>query len=62
MNDSKNVPLIDLANRLNEIRRERDKLDLEELKIMHQLWEAIPSLKDDPNVQPKILKKGAMNE
>lgn len=62
MKDLKNIPLIDLANRLNEIRKERDKLDLEELNIIKECWDRIPSLKDDVNMQPKILKIGDIDE
>lgn len=46
-----------LVTRLNEIRAERDKLDIEYNKIVHELWDMIPSLKDDPNIQLKKVKE-----
>lgn len=49
----KDKTLLELANRLNEIEVERNKLDLEYNMIVHELWNRIPSLKDDVNIQPK---------
>lgn len=57
MDDLKHTPLIDLANRLNEIDREKQKLDIEYNKIIYELWDRIPTLKEDENMQPKILRK-----
>lgn len=64
MEDMHNKSVIALANRLSEINIERDKLDMEELKIMHELWDRIPSLKDDVNMQPRVKVKslGGGNE
>lgn len=64
MEDIHNKSVIALANRLSEINIERDKLDMEELAIMHELWNRIPSLKDDVNLQPKVMIKslGGGNE
>lgn len=47
-----------LASRLNEIRVEQQKLDIEYNKIVLELWDMIPSLKTDPNVQPKEKVRG----
>ena len=58
MKNLKQVPLIDLANRLNQIEMEKQKLDLEYNQIIYELWERIPPLKEDENMQPKVLKKG----
>lgn len=57
MKDLKDVPLIDLAHRLNQIRVEQQKLELEHNLIVNELWERIPSLKDDENIQPKKIKR-----
>ena len=62
MKDLKQVPLIDLANRLNQIEIEKQKLDLEYNQIIYELWERIPPLKEDENMQPKVIKKGVKNE
>ena len=64
MENMHDISVIALANRLSEINIERDRLDMEELKIMHELWERIPSLRDDVNMQPKVKVKslGGGNE
>lgn len=64
MEDIYDLSVIALANRLSEINIERDKLDMEELAIIHELWNRIPSLKDDVNMQPKVMIKslGGGNE
>ena len=46
-----------LVTRLNEIRAEQTKLDIEYNEIAHALWDMIPSLKDDPNIQLKKVKE-----
>lgn len=46
-----------LVTRLNEIRAEQNKLDIEYNEIAHALWNMIPSLKDDPNIQLRKVKK-----
>ena len=57
MKDLKNIPLIDLAHRLNQIRVEQQNLDLEHNAIINELWKRIPSLKTDCNIQPKPIQK-----
>lgn len=49
----KEKTLFELANRLNEIEKEKNKLDLEYNKIVYELWGRIPTLKTDANIQPK---------
>lgn len=56
----KDKTIADLANRLNEIMKEKNRLkllisdlDKEYNSIAYELWERIPSLKDDVNIQPK---------
>jgi hypothetical protein len=49
----KNKTTIELVNRINEIRQEQQNLDIEYNKIVKELWQRIPSLKEDVNMQPK---------
>ena len=49
----KDKTLFELCTRLNEINKEIDALEMEQNKIIKELWERIPSLKDDVNIQPK---------
>lgn len=60
MKDLREESILKLANRLNQI--ERQQLDIEYNQIVHELWNRIPSLKDDVNIQPKVLKKGERKE
>ena len=46
----------ELASRLNEINAEKNKLDIEYNKIIEELWERIPDLKDNENIQ-KVKRK-----
>ena len=52
--------ILQLVNRLNEIMVEMDKLEIRSMKledeynqIVYELWNKIPSLKNDENIQPK---------
>lgn len=47
----------DLAMRLNMIMVEQQKLDLEHNAIVQELWDRIPSVKDSPDIQPKVRKR-----
>ena len=58
MKNLKQLSVIHLVNRINEIRVERQQLDIEYNQIVSELWERIPSLKNDENMQPKVIKKG----
>ena len=58
MKDLKEVPTIDLVHRINQIEMEKQKLDIEYNQIVNELWERIPKLKNDENMQPKVIKKG----
>lgn len=54
-NGNKKLPeglIFNLVTRLNQIEIERNNLDLEYTKIIYELWDLIPSLKDDVNIQP----------
>ncbi len=73
MSDLTEVSLLKLANRLNEIEIQRQQISLKNIdnehkmkilneeydEIVYELWNRIPSLKDDANIQPKKkIKKG----
>ena len=47
----------ELATRLNEIMKEQNQLDTEYNSIVRILWERIPSLKEDANIQPITRKR-----
>ena len=53
----KNKTTKELADRLNAIMIEKNKLDLEYNIIVKELWERIPSLKDDANLELKKVRK-----
>ena len=57
MNNLSDKSLFDLANRMNQIEVEIQKLQLEYNLIVHEIKERIPSLKDDKNLEPKVIKK-----
>lgn len=57
MSNFEKTPLIDLAHRLNQIRVERQNLDIEYNQIIEELWKRIPNLKEDPNMQLKKVKR-----
>lgn len=56
-NDLKHTPTIDLVHRLNKIDVERQNLDIEYNQIIYELCDRIPTLKEDENMQPKIIKR-----
>lgn len=49
--------VLKLAQRLNEIRKQKQDLEIEENEIIYRLWELIPSLKDDVNLEPNPIQK-----
>lgn len=49
LNENDKNSILKLTIRLNEIRKEKQELDMEENAIIYKLWELIPSLKDDVN-------------
>lgn len=62
--DLKDKSIKELVDRLNEINKEKDKLDIEIIvlndeydKIVKELWDRIPKLKDDPNMQKVKVKE-----
>lgn len=56
-NDLKSKSVYELAMRLNRIMVEQQKLDLEHNRIVQELWDRIPSVKESPDIQPKIKKR-----
>ena len=56
-NDLKSWTVYDLAMRLNMIMVEQQKLDLEHNAIVQELWDRIPSVKESPDIQPKVRKR-----
>ena len=56
----KNKTTLELVNRLNKINKEINDLEIEYNKIVNELWERIPKLKDDVNMQ-KVKTKGDKN-
>ena len=53
----KNKTTLELAQRLNEIEKQRNELDIEFNMIVGELWQRIPSLKEDVNLQKKKVRK-----
>lgn len=53
----KDRELFELAQRLNEIMVLRNQLDIEYNQIIERLWEKVPNLKEDKNVQKLVLKR-----
>lgn len=51
----KNKTTLQLACRLNEIEQEIYNLNIEYNSIVQELWNRIPGLKDDVNIQKKKL-------
>ena len=49
----KNKTTFELAHRLNEIRVEEQKLWIEASRIIDELHERLPHLKNAPDLQPK---------
>lgn len=64
MKNLKQLSVIHLVNRINEIRVERQQLDIEYNQIVKELWDRIPSLQTDENLQPKAIQKtiGGLND
>lgn len=51
-----NKSIQELADRLNQIRVERDKLYIEYSQIVEELCKRLPNLKDDENLKLKKIK------
>lgn len=53
----KNKSNMELVTRLSEIDREIDKLQIEYNQIIKEIWDRIPSLKGDENLQCKVRRR-----
>lgn len=49
----KDKTVLELAIRLNQIEKELDELQIEYNVIVQELWERIPTTKNDDNIQMK---------
>lgn len=57
MDDLSEKTVFELADRMNQIEREIIELELEYNRVVHAIKEQLPKLKDDVNLQPKVLRK-----
>lgn len=57
MEDLHNQSTLNLANRLNQISKEIQKLEIEHNSIVNEIKSRLPKLKDDENLEEKVLKK-----
>lgn len=57
MEDLHNQSTLSLANRLNQISKEIQKLEIEHNSIVNEIKSRLPKLKDDKNLEEKVLKK-----
>ena len=56
MNNLENKSIQELADRLNQIMIERDKLYIEYSYILEELYKRLPNLKNDENLKLKKIK------
>lgn len=56
MNNLEEKTIQELADRLNKIMVERDKLYIEYSQILEELCKRLPNLKDDENLKLKKIK------
>ena len=56
MNNLEEKTIQELADRLNKIMVERDKLYIEYSQILEELYKRLPNLKDDENLKLKKIK------
>lgn len=56
MKDLENKSIRELADRLNQIMVERDKLYMEYAEILEELYKRLPNLKDDESLKLKKIK------
>lgn len=60
----KDKTVLELATRLNEIEKQLNELEIEYNQIVRELWDRIPSVKDNANIQPKkrVKRNEGLNE
>lgn len=56
MNDLENKSIRELADRLNQIMVERDKLYIEYSQILDELYKRLPNLKDNKSLKLQKIK------
>ena len=56
MNNLENKSIQELADRLNQIMIERDRLYIEYSYILEELYKRLPNLKNDENLKLKKIK------
>lgn len=56
MNDLENKSIRELADRLNQIMVERDKLYIEYSQILEELYKRLPNLKDNKSLKLQKIK------
>lgn len=56
MENLKEKSIRELADRLNQIMLERDRLYIEYAEILEELYKRLPNLKDDENLKLKKIK------
>ena len=56
MNNLENKSIQELADRLNQIMVERDRLYIEYAEILEELYKRLPNLKNDENLKLKKIK------
>lgn len=56
MKNLENKSIQELADRLNQIMVERDRLYIEYSQILEELYKRLPNLKDDENLKLKKIK------
>ena len=57
MRDMKDKSVLDLCKRLNAIEKQRNELNIEFNMIVNELWQRIPNLREDVNLQKKKVRK-----
>ena len=57
MENLKDKSIRELADRLNQIMVERDKLYIEYSQILEELYERLPNLKDNKNLKLQKIKE-----
>lgn len=57
MDNLQDKTVFELASRLNEIDKEIRQLEIEHNCILQELYQRIPKLEGDQNLQPKVLRK-----
>lgn len=57
MKDLTSATKFELCQRMNQINQEINELEIEHNQIIQELHNRLPHLKDDVDIQPKVLRK-----